>query len=55
MPLNLNEWSQIAAVVSAMCDVVTTGRGSFDRFFASRSRSRDAMQRAATLQQAMST
>lgn len=55
MPLGLNEWVAIAAIVSAMCDVINTGRDIFLEFYERRITAPDAMERAATLQQALST
>jgi hypothetical protein len=55
MPLGLNEWAAIAAIVSAMCDVITTGRDIFLEFYERHISAPDAMERATTLQQALST
>src|SRR5262245_23313439 len=55
MPLGLTDWASIAAIVSAMCDVISTGRDTFQAFYESRRTSPDILQQAATLRQAMST
>jgi len=55
MPLGLNEWAAIAAIVSAMCDVINTGKDIFQEFFDRRIAAPDSMERAARLQQALST
>jgi hypothetical protein len=55
VPLPLGDWASIAAIVSAMCDVIATGRDTFETFLEQRRNSPDAMQRAAVLQSALST
>lgn len=55
MPLPLGDWASIAAIVSAMCDVISTGRDTFQAFFDRRISAPDINSRAAALQAAMST
>jgi len=55
MPLPLSDLASIAAIVSAMCDVIATGRDAFQSFYAERRTAPDAMARATVLLQAFST
>jgi hypothetical protein len=55
MPLNLSDWASIAAIVSAMCDVISVGRETFEQAFNRRSNAPDANDRGAILAKAMST
>src|ERR1035438_5234354 len=55
MPFGLQGWANSAGIVSAMCDVIATGSDTFQAFYERRRTAPDIMQRAATLEQAMST
>jgi hypothetical protein len=55
MVLGLADWASIAAIVSAMCDVIATGRDTFDLFYQRRLASPEAPTRADALSKAFST
>jgi hypothetical protein len=55
MAMTSAEWIALAAVVSAMCDVIRTGRDAFEDFFENRRAAPDAEQRGASMAAAMST
>lgn len=53
--LNIGEWASLAAIISAMCDVLNTGRDTYEFFYKQRLSDPNALQRAAALQHAFST
>ena len=54
-PLGLVDWASFAAIISAMCDVLNTGRDAFQEFFDKHTKAPDSAVRAASLQKALST
>jgi hypothetical protein len=55
MALPLADWASIAAIVSAMCDVIATGRTSFEVFYRERLASPETTAQAAILSEIFST
>jgi hypothetical protein len=55
MPLPLSDLASIAAIVSAMCDVISTGRDTFQTFYNKRISAPDARSRGRVLRRAFST
>jgi len=54
MPQTYDNWLDLTAVVSAMCDVINTGRETFGIFYQHRIAARDAGPRSSVLKKAMS-
>lgn len=55
VPFTLNDWAALAAIVSAMADVLTIGGQTFDFFFRRRLKDPTLPQKALTLQNTYST
>ncbi len=53
--LPLQNWAELAAIVSAMVDVINIGRDSFVSYFGSRSRNPQNVQHAAILMNSLSS
>ena len=54
MSPGLSDWTEIAAIVSAMCDVITTGRDTFKAFYEHHINAPDTRRQATVLQHALS-
>ncbi len=55
MSLALGDWAAIGAIISAMCDVITLGRETFEYYYEQRLKDFHSPQRGAVLQAAFST
>jgi hypothetical protein len=55
MAFDLKEWADIAAIISAMTDVFTTGLETFQYFYEARRSAPDATRRGEILRNAFST